>query len=105
MQFPTNLTELSEQLEKLPQQKIAKVISALMLCYIAYLLAQFTWLVATDNKIKAPINIQNNASSNDVESKVNINIINQLHLFGKYTEQKTVEEERVEEKKSINIKK
>lgn len=91
------MTELSEQLEKLPQQKIAKVISALMLCYIAYLLAQFTWLVATDNKIKAPINIQNNASSNDVESKVNINIINQLHLFGKYTEQKTVEEVKVQD--------
>lgn len=97
MQFPTNMTELSEQLQKLPQQKIAKVISALMLCYIAYLLAQFTWLIATDNKIKAPINIQYNATSNDVESKVNINIINQLNLFGKYTEQKPVEEVKVQD--------
>ena len=97
MQFPSNMTELSEQLQKLPQQKIAKVISALLLCYIAYLLAQFTWLVASENKIAAPIIAQYHSSTNDSSQEINVSVISQLNLFGKYSEQKTIEEVKVQD--------
>ncbi|GAA6205196.1 MULTISPECIES: type II secretion system protein GspC [Thalassotalea] len=91
------MTELSEQLQKLPQQNIAKVISALLLCYIAYLLAQFTWLVAADNKIASPIIAKYNTSANDNSHDVNVSVISQLNLFGKYSEQKTIEEVKVQD--------
>lgn len=91
------MTELSEQLQKLPQQNIAKVTSAMLLCYIAYLLAQFTWLLATETQIKQPIKVAYNSSSNNVESKVNVNVISQLNLFGEYSEQKTIEEVKVQD--------
>jgi general secretion pathway protein C len=92
-----NMTELSEQLQKLPQKNIAKVISALLLCYIAYLLAQFTWLLASESKIEQPINIEYSSLTNDVDSQINVAIISQLNLFGEYTEQKKVEEIKVQD--------
>jgi general secretion pathway protein C len=91
------MTELSEQLQKLPQQKIAKVISALLLCYIAYLLAQFTWLLASENKIASPIIVNYNSSANDSSQDVNVSVISQLNLFGEYSEQKTIEEVKVQD--------
>ncbi|MDG1751457.1 MAG: type II secretion system protein GspC [Thalassotalea sp.] len=97
MQFPINMTELAEQLQKLPQQKIAKAISALLLCYIAYLFAQFTWLLASENKIQQPINIEYNSSTNSADSEIDINIISQLNLFGEYSAQKVVEVVKVQD--------
>jgi general secretion pathway protein C len=97
MQFPMNMTELSEQLQKLPQQKIAKVISALLLCYIAYLFAQFTWLLASENKINQPTNVVYSSSTKNDSSQINVDVISQLNLFGKYSEQKRVEEIKVQD--------
>lgn len=97
MQFPTNLTELSEQLQKLPQQKLAKAISALLLCYIAYLFAQFTWLLATENKIEQPVTINHQSKKNNDNSPINVNVIRKLNLFGKFTEQKNIEEVKVQD--------
>lgn len=97
MQFPMNMTEFSEQLQKLPQQKIANVISALLLCYIAYILAQFTWLIVTENKIASPIIAKYNASASDSSYDINVGVISQLNLFGKYSEQKTIEEVKVQD--------
>jgi len=89
MQLPANLTELNELLLKLPQQKIAKVISTLLLCYVAYLLAQLTWLfLPKSNLVQLPGSITSQSNIIKIKSStVDIKSLQALNLFGLYSEQ------------------
>jgi general secretion pathway protein C len=97
MQSPTNITELNELLHKLPQQKIAKIISGFLLCYIAYLLAQLTWLLLSSNSPQPTLNIEHNTLVERKISQINIGVISQLNLFGAYNEQTQVEQVKVQD--------
>lgn len=97
MQSPTNITELNELLHKLPQQKIAKIVSGLSLCYIAYLLAQLTWLLLSSNSSHQSLNIEHNALVESKISQTDIGVISQLNLFGAYNEQTQVEEVKIQD--------
>ena len=57
MQLPSNFSSVIDFFSQLPQQKIAKVISALLLVYIAYVLAQITWLVAPSGQYQTAGNV------------------------------------------------
>lgn len=83
MQVPNNLASLQEALDKLPQKKIAQVIIVLLIGYIAYVLAQITWLLAPQPQIKSslPTTIQTAASSSKT---INLSGIKALNLFGQY---------------------
>ncbi len=98
MQLPANLTNLNDVLLKLPQQKIARIICALLLMYMAYLLAQFTWLIFPQSNVQKPILSLNSAHQQYAEKKsIDLSGIIQLNLFGVLNEQKKVTEVKVQD--------
>lgn len=98
MQLPANLTSLNDVLLKLPQQKIARIICALLLMYIAYLLAQFTWLLFPQSSTHKQIVPLKTAHQSNVEKKaLDLSGIIQLNLFGVLNEQKKVTEVKVQD--------
>lgn len=91
MQLLANLNELNELLLKLPQQKIAKVISTILLCYIAYLLAQFTWLFFSEVQLDKPPTSTFVQTTQDKVLTIDTQPLQKLNLFGLYSEQVKVE--------------
>jgi len=88
MALTDKLTSFSSVLEKLPQQRVAQAISALLLIYIAFMAAKITWLVAeqkpvADNSIVAKHITQKNSAG----KSFNISALQTLNLFGQYNEQ------------------
>ncbi len=98
MPLPTNLAAYLEVLVKLPQQKIAKVISTLLLCYIAYLSAQLTWLIIpqkSNNQISGVV--QNSNSTKLKFENIDLSSVVKLNLFGIYNDQNPVNEVKVQD--------
>lgn len=82
MELPTNLASLNEVIAKLPQQKIAQAISALLVVYIAYLSAQVTWMVAPSHVSAAKkYTVETN---NSPQKKISVTRLQELNLFGIY---------------------
>ena len=95
MSLSNNLSSVFDQLSKLPQRKISQVVILLLISYVAYLLAQLTWLAVPQQSSTSAINITNPQSrvSSD-NKKVSVKAIEALNLFGKFSLQ---EVEKVEE--------
>jgi general secretion pathway protein C len=104
MQYPTNQTEFYDLLLKLPQAKIAKALSAILLCYIAFLFAQLTWLIIDDkpNQTKSFAG-QVKASATRLNS-IDLTAIYKLNLFGAFTEQKIVKTVEVKDAPETTLK-
>jgi len=88
MALTDNLASFSTALAKLPQQKVAQAVSALLLFYIAFVAAKITWLVVpqkpiTINASTAKHTIQKNNSA----QSFNISVVQSLNLFGQYNAQ------------------
>ncbi|OKY27599.1 MULTISPECIES: type II secretion system protein GspC [Thalassotalea] len=82
MRISTELSSLQQFIRQVPQQKVAFFISAMLLCYIAYILAQFTWQLLPSN---AHINSTVVANVNDVQQQnasLDLSALKQLNLFG-----------------------
>jgi general secretion pathway protein C len=95
MTLLNNLSSAPEQLSKLPQRKITQVIILLLLCYIAYLFAQITWLGLSESPKNTHVTLQGSVSaSSKPQKQIEVKSIQALNLFGAFTQQK---EERVEE--------
>lgn len=93
MQLPNNLAPFSEFLAKLPQVSIAKAVNILIVVYIAYLLAQFTWQIVPSNHVPAVITHSSAAQPNLSKSAFNVAQFSSLNLFGEYSaEEKTTEQ-------------
>ena len=91
MALTDNLTSFSTALEKLPQQNIARVISVLLLVYIAFMAAKITWLVVPQ-KVTAnnTASIKHIPQNSNAEKSFNISALQSLNLFGRYkTQEKT----------------
>lgn len=87
MQLPTSAASFIESASKLPQQKIAKVISILLLIYIAYLFAQITWLLLTPESSPAHMAHANKTKISQQQTKqLSIKDLLSLNLFGLYQE-------------------
>lgn len=87
MQLPTSAASFLESASKLPQQKIAKVISILLLIYIAYLFAQITWLLFTPETSPAHMAQSGKPKASQQQSKqLSITDLLSLNLFGLYQE-------------------
>jgi general secretion pathway protein C len=88
MQLPSNFSSIIEFFSQLPQQKIAKVTSALLLVYITYVLAQITWMVVPSGEYKTSSHIQAKFAAKDIKSSVvSLTSLKSLNLFGTYTDQ------------------
>jgi general secretion pathway protein C len=108
MQLPSNFSSSIDFFSQLPQQKIAKVISVLLLAYIAYVLAQITWLVAPGGEYRASSNVSVNLTKLNTETAtISLTGLKTLNLFGFYTDEtaeiETAEVENVPETQ-LNLK-
>lgn len=83
MQLPTDLSTLNHALTKLPQVKIARAISLVILTYIAYLLAQITWQLFDNNPSFTSYSDNEIADNPSRQSSVDIDQLIALNLFGK----------------------
>jgi len=100
MQLPSNFSSVADFFSQLPQQKIAKVISVLLLVYIAYVFAQITWLVAPSGEYQASSNITaKKAKQNTKISTVSLSSLKSLNLFGLYTDK--IEEVEIVETENV----
>lgn len=96
MALSNNLTSFSTALVKLPQQKIAQAVSALLLIYIAFMAAKITWLVVPQEPIVSGVPItKQTAQQNKSGQGFNIAALQALNLFGQYNQQ--VDEVAVEQ--------
>jgi general secretion pathway protein C len=102
MQLPSNFSSSVDFFTQLPQQKIAKVISVLLLGYIAYVLAQTTWLVAPSGQYQASSNVTVKVTAQNTKAAaISLTGLKTLNLFGLYTDEieeaETTEVENVPE--------
>lgn len=94
MQFPKDVASLLAMISKLPQQKIAKGVSALMLVYLAYLSAELTWLmIPQDNNSFNASSYTYKPRGDESHFKVNIETLSALNLFGDHSGKSPVVEE------------
>ena len=95
MSLSNNLSNVFEQLSKLPQKKITQAVIFLLLSYIAYLFAQITWLAIPQEKNAAVLKANGSKPTQVSTSKqLSVNAIEALNLFGAFSQQ---EVEKVEE--------
>jgi general secretion pathway protein C len=88
MQLPNNLTPFIEVLARLPQQKIARAISILLVIYVAYLAAKITWLVVPPSTAQQPAGTQFSASTDNAPTKsINLDKLYALNLFGAFNDE------------------
>ncbi|MFD2165445.1 type II secretion system protein GspC [Thalassotalea euphylliae] len=93
MQLPENMAALNEKLATLPQVKIAKAISFIIVIYIAYLLAQITWqFVPSTHQPDHTIKAIATASPSQQTAKFNIEDFLQLNVFGIFDQTQKVEQ-------------
>jgi len=102
MQLPSNFSSTVDFFSQLPQQKIAKVISVILLTYIAYVLAQITWFIAPRGQYYASSNVTVKVTKQNTKTAtVSLTGLKTLNLFGLYTDKieavETAEVENVPE--------
>jgi general secretion pathway protein C len=84
-----NLTFISSFFAKLPQQKIAQVISVFLLIYITFIAAKTTWIVIpNDSDFSNFSNVSNvKRTQSQTQSKsLDLSKLQSLNLFGAYNE-------------------
>ena len=88
MALTDNLASFSTALAKLPQQKVAQAVSALLLFYIAFVAAKITWLVVPQKPITINASTAKHAvQKNNSAQSFNISVVQSLNLFGQYNAQ------------------
>lgn len=98
MAFPSNLTPYLALVAKLPQKKIAQLISVILLIYVAYIVAKITWLVVPQPAMTQPVpgTGLSSASLANTSKSFNIAELQALNLFGIYNEQDKKQETVIE---------
>ncbi len=92
MALTDNVTSISAILTKLPQQRIAQAVSALLLIYIAFMAAKITWLVVPQQPMINDVTATRYASQqNKSGENFNVPALQALNLFGQYNKQTSEE--------------
>jgi len=88
MLLPNNLTSLSTLFARLPQQKIAQFISVLLFVYIAFILAELTWLfVPSTNSSQLTSSKSYSVATNQTNRSLSVASIQKLNLFGVFSQE------------------
>jgi len=105
MPLPPNVANIIEVFSQLPQQKIAKGISVLLLGYIAYVCAQVTWLVAPSGPFENSGSVSVKVPQQGTKpSTISLSNVKSLNIFGLYNEsQKEVNVAEVENVPETNL--
>lgn len=91
MSISFDITTLNEFVAKAPHAKIARIVMVVLIGYLAYMMAQLTWLFVPEatnsSSITAkPTSVANNKQNN----QYNIDALVKLNLFGKADSKKVV---------------
>ncbi len=89
MVFPTNITEFTSLFTQLGHRRVAQLVMALLLVYIAYVSAKITWSVVPQDKSSQRTSVNsnsNNANGNNASKAIDVARIQSLNLFGQYNE-------------------
>ncbi len=89
MAFPTNMTAFALLFTQLGHRRVAQLVMASLLVYIAYVSAKITWLVvpqAQSSHNTSVIGNSKNFSSNKTNKTIDVAKIQSLNLFGQYNE-------------------
>lgn len=88
MAISDSFTSFTSNLAKLPQHKIAQVISLLLVIYIAFLAAKITWLLVPQEAITSNSTIAVGVKQTSLtEQSFNLSALQALNLFGQYNKQ------------------
>jgi len=89
MPLSNNLSSTFEQLSKLPQRKITQVIILVLICYIAFLFAQLTWLALSEPAHNTGTKLKNpSLASATQQEQISVRAIQSLNLFGAFSQAK-----------------
>ncbi|TWX70703.1 type II secretion system protein GspC [Colwellia demingiae] len=89
MVFPTNMTALTSLFTQLGHRRVAQIVMALLLVYIAYVSAKITWSLVSQTQSSQNSSINSNAKNlnpNKVNKTIDVAKIQSLNLFGQYNE-------------------
>jgi general secretion pathway protein C len=87
MSLPSNLSSIIENFSQLPQQKIAKGISVLLLGYIAFVCAQITWFIVPNGPFENSRNVSVKVSQQGTKtSTISLSNVKSLNIFGLYSD-------------------
>jgi len=89
MVFPTNIKMFSSLFRQLGHRRVAQLIMALLLIYIAYVSAQMTWLVLPQAQSNFNTSINSSTKSfktNKENSTIDVAKIQALNLFGQFND-------------------
>ena len=83
MQLPNNLSAIEDFLVKIPQQRVAQVITLGLVCYMAFILAKITWL-ATDTSVDSrPVALPSTGTAKAIDQQdIDLSAIKKMNLFG-----------------------
>ena len=87
MPLPSNFANIIDHFSQLPQQKIARAISVLLLGYIAYICAQITWFVAPNGPFENSGNVSVKVLQQGTKSStISLSNVKSLNIFGLYSD-------------------
>jgi general secretion pathway protein C len=89
MLIPTNMTAVTSLFTQLVHRRVAQLVMALLLIYIAYIGAKITWSVVPQAQSGQNTSVNaysKNVHSSNVNKAVNVAKIQSLNLFGQYDE-------------------
>lgn len=91
MALPTHMTTVNSLLTHFTHRRVAQVVMALLIVYIAYISAKMTWLVIpqaqTTNNSAVNHGHSKNSQSNNANKKIDISKVQSLNLFGQFNEE------------------
>ena len=89
MAFPTNTTALTSLFTQLGHRRVAQLVMALLVIYIAYVSAKITWSFVSQEQTTPYSSVNSNskgANPSQANKAVNVAKIQSLNLFGLYNE-------------------
>lgn len=89
MAFPTNTTALTSLFTQLGHRRVAQLVMALLVIYIAYVSAKITWSFVSQEHTTPHSSVNSNskgANPSQVNKAVDVAKIQSLNLFGLYNE-------------------
>ena len=102
MVLPNNMTAFTSIFMLLCHRRVAQLVIALLLVYIAYISAKITWLVVPENQSSQNSSVNNNSknvNANKSIKTIDVANIQKLNLFGQYNE--SIEKDATEEMTNV----
>jgi len=93
MQLPINMKDFTVLFSQLGHKRVAQLVTALLLVYIAFIFAKITWSIVPQNQSNQSALQSNNALGSNSKKLIDVAKIQSLNLFGLFnqTEVETID--------------